>query len=82
MMTQTHTAKILDNLTSKWVSLAELRKAAGLTRADFDAAIMDLYDAGAIRVEAQPFRWRITPEDVAAAIRIGGEDRHLVGRTR
>ena len=81
MTTETHTDKILNNLNPQgWTRIAELRENSGLTKLQFDEAILSLHEAGLVRLEAQPFRWRINQGDEAAAIMLGGEWRHMARR--
>jgi hypothetical protein len=62
-----------------WVSLLDIREALrGTPRADVDQALRNLLQSDDIRLEPEPMRWRITADQDAAAIRIGGEDRHLI----
>lgn len=62
-----------------WVSLAALRPLLDdLTRADVDAALVELSRADGVALSAEPNRKALTPEDEAAAVRIGGEAKHLL----
>ncbi|GAA2143592.1 hypothetical protein [Glycomyces algeriensis] len=62
-----------------WVSLADLRpELEGVERESLDRLIHDLHVAGDVTLIPEENRRSITPEDREAAIRIGGEDRHLI----
>jgi len=62
-----------------WVGLARLRRhLSDVVQADLDAALHRLNRAQEISLVADADQRRLTPEDRAAAIRIGGEDRHLL----
>lgn len=67
--------------TDGWARLATVRMESGLTRAAADAALHELHTAGAIRLEPQPHRHRLTAADHAAALLLGGEPRHLITAT-
>ncbi|MCY1138211.1 hypothetical protein OWR29_09395 [Actinoplanes sp. Pm04-4] len=60
-----------------WIDLAQLRPLlAGTTRAEQDRALVRLLEFDDVRLEPEPHRHRLGDEDRAAAVRIGGEDRH------
>jgi hypothetical protein len=62
-----------------WVSLSDLRpELEGVDRESLDQLIHDLHVAGDVTLIPEENRRSITPDDRAAAIRIGGEDRHLI----
>jgi hypothetical protein len=62
-----------------WVGLARLRRhLSDVVQGDLDAALHRLNRAQEISLVADADQRRLTPEDKAAAVRIGGEDRHLL----
>jgi hypothetical protein len=62
-----------------WVRLAELRPLLnGTTRTDVDTVLKNMSKAGHAHLAPDPDRKSLTPEDREAAIRIGGEDNHLL----
>lgn len=62
-----------------WVSLTDLRsKLQGVERTSLDQLIHDLHIGGDVTLIPEENRRSITPDDRAAAIRIGDEDRHLI----
>lgn len=62
-----------------WVSLVDLRAALeSVERESLDMLIHELHVAGDITLLPEENRRSITPDDRAAAIRIGSEDRHLI----
>ncbi len=63
----------------RFVALAAIRDhLTHLDRADVDTALVALLADDAVRLEPEPFGFRITPADRDAAIHVGGEDRHLL----
>jgi hypothetical protein len=61
----------------QWIGLAQLRPMlAGVSRAEQDRALVRLLDSDDVRLEPEPHRHRLEDEDRAAAVRIGGEERH------
>lgn len=61
-----------------WVRLAELREEAGLSRPDFDAAITAMGEDGHANLIPESRQADLTHADRAAALRFGGQDKHLV----
>jgi hypothetical protein len=62
-----------------WVGLVDLRPLlGGAARADVDAVLKELSKAGRITLVPESNRKALTPADHEAAIRIGGEDNHLI----
>jgi hypothetical protein len=62
-----------------WATLTDVRLLLGdVDRADVDAALRAMYTASGIDIAPEPNRKALTPDDHAAAIHIGGEDRHLL----
>jgi len=62
-----------------WVRLAELRPLLnGATRTDVDAVLKNMSKAGQAHLAPDPDRKSLTAADREAAIRIGGEDNHLL----
>jgi hypothetical protein len=60
-----------------YVELTELRPLiSGVSKAELDKALVRLHDAPDVRLEPEPFGHRIGAEERAAAVHIGGEDRH------
>lgn len=60
-----------------WVSLVKLRQALPqVSREDLDAALITMVHDGGAHLEPDPFGHRIGPDEKAAAIHLGGEDRH------
>lgn len=70
-------AKVLDTVKAlgqgHWVPLAKLRKAIS---GDLDATLIDLFRTGRLDLVPEDNRKALTAEDHAAAISIGGEDKH------
>lgn len=61
------------------VGLVEVRKhVAAWTRGEVDEALLHLLNGSRISLEPEPNRHRLTAEYRAAAVHIGGEDRHLM----
>ncbi|MFI5911041.1 hypothetical protein [Dactylosporangium sp. NPDC051541] len=62
-----------------WVSLTRLRPLFGdVSKGDLDVALERLYDAPNVQLEPEANQKTLTPEDRRAAVRIGGEPRHLL----
>lgn len=60
-----------------WVKLANLRaQLADVSRAELDKTLEQMLDSPDFQLEPEPFGHRIGPEERAAAVHIGGEDRH------
>jgi hypothetical protein len=80
--TKEHLSSAYFELTPRagdWVSLTELRsKLQGVERTSLDRLIHDLHISGDVTLIPEENRRSITPDDRAAAIRIGDEDRHLI----
>lgn len=67
----------------RWVDLAELRPLlAGIDRKRLDAEILRMHVAREATLIPEENRRAITPADRAAAIVVGGEDRHLISINR
>jgi hypothetical protein len=63
----------------EWVRLADLRHLlSDVPRAEVDTELMRLLDADEINIAPQSDQQRITAEDRAAALPIGGKDKHLI----
>lgn len=65
----------------RWIGLADLRdrlEATGLSRAEVDAALQDLAVEEGAHVQAEANQKTLTPRDRDAAVRFGGDDRHLL----
>ncbi len=62
-----------------WVSLSRLRPLFDeVSKADLDTALRRLLDAPDVNLEPEPNQKTLTVKDRRAAVRIGGEDRHLL----
>jgi hypothetical protein len=62
-----------------WVSLSRLRPLFGdVSKAELDKALGNLLNAPDVNLEPEPNQKTLKPEDRRAAVRIGGEDRHLL----
>jgi hypothetical protein len=62
-----------------WVSLTRLRAAfTDVARTDLDAALRKLERASDVNIVPESNRKTLTAEDQAAALRIGGQDKHLL----
>lgn len=62
-----------------WVRLARLRAALpGLPRPTLDAALTALFRAGLVQLAPESNRRALRPDDHDAALRLGGEDCHLL----
>ncbi|MEU7823461.1 hypothetical protein [Catellatospora sp. NPDC049133] len=62
-----------------WVSLTDLRRElTGASAVEVDAALMKMAVGGAIVLVPEDNQKTLTDEDRAAAIHIGGEDKHLL----
>ncbi|MDG6100914.1 hypothetical protein Daura_01730 [Dactylosporangium aurantiacum] len=62
-----------------WVGLADLREQlADLSRAEVDGALLALLDQGGVRIIPAANTKALKQRDIAAAVRIGGEDNHAL----
>ncbi|WP_329047044.1 hypothetical protein OG738_33365 [Amycolatopsis sp. NBC_01488] len=61
-----------------WVGLVDLRPKLGATTEEVDAALKELSRAGKVHLVPEENRKALTDADHEAAIRIGGEDNHLL----
>lgn len=62
-----------------WVSLSRLRPLFGdVSKAELDKALGNLLNAPDVNLEPEPNQKTLKPEERRAAVRIGGEDRHLL----
>ncbi|MEU5258896.1 hypothetical protein [Amycolatopsis sp. NPDC021455] len=61
-----------------WVGLVDLRPKLGAPAAEVDAVLKELSRAGKIHLVPEDNRKALTAADHEAAIRIGGEDNHLL----
>ncbi|GIH08024.1 hypothetical protein Rhe02_60910 [Rhizocola hellebori] len=62
-----------------WVSLSRLRPLFdNVSKADLDKALRSLLDAPDVNLEPEANQSRLTSSERRAAVRIGGEDRHLL----
>jgi hypothetical protein len=76
-----------DNLSQPgvdWIPLAKIRaELEGInTREEQDAALTHLFLTGKFRLIAEVNRKALTQEDRDAAVHAGGEDKHLIRRSR
>ncbi len=63
----------------EWVSLSRLRRELGdAQKGDVDRALKSLHGARDVNLEPEANQKRLSPEVRHAAVRIGGEDRHLL----
>ena len=60
------------------VGLSEIRARVSASPAQVNAALIRLLHSGRISLEPEPHRHRLTAASRAAAIHVGGEDRHLM----
>jgi hypothetical protein len=61
----------------KWVNLTDLRPRLGdVSKTEVDMVLVGLLDSADVRLEPEPFGHRIGAAERAAAVHIGGEDRH------
>jgi hypothetical protein len=63
---------------ARWVRLADIAKAKGLTAAEIAEGVSDLAGDADFRVEADPMGHRVTDADRAYGPMIGGEQCHLI----
>lgn len=62
-----------------WVSLRRLRpNLSGIDRSVVDAALVSLYTQSGITLIPEENQKSLTPDDRAAAVSIGGQDKHLI----
>jgi hypothetical protein len=61
-----------------WVALVDLRPKLGASAEEADAVLKELSRAGKVHLVPEDNRKVLTPADHEAAIRIGGEDNHLL----
>jgi hypothetical protein len=61
-----------------WVGLVDLRPKLGAPAAEVDAVLKKLSSAGKVHLVPEENRKALTAADHDAAIRIGGEDNHLI----
>ncbi|NUT47295.1 MAG: hypothetical protein HOV94_08275 [Saccharothrix sp.] len=62
-----------------WVRLAKLRpRLSGADKAEIDEVLLDMVRTGTVHLAPDSNRKVLTEADHAAAIRIAGEDNHLV----
>lgn len=62
-----------------WVGLADLREQlADLSRAEVDGALLTLLDQDGVRIIPAANTKALKKRDIAAAVRIGGEDNHAL----
>lgn len=66
-------------IPGQWVKLIEIQRTEGLTAAEMTAGLLWWMDnADGVQVEPNPFGWRVSAEERAEPIIIGGEARHLI----
>lgn len=62
-----------------WVGLADVRdELGGLPRAEQDAALQELAVQPGVHVQAESNKKALSPRDREAAVRFGGDDRHML----
>ncbi len=59
------------------LDIADLRALLDMSRTDATAALVEAHRAGMIHLEPQLYSHRVTDADTAAAIHLGGVDRHI-----
>ncbi|WP_424187573.1 hypothetical protein ACOBQX_07150 [Actinokineospora sp. G85] len=64
-----------------YVSLAALREAVGGDRAEVDRALLELDEQAGVSLIPEANRKSLTAAQRAAALRVGGEDKHLLAIT-
>lgn len=80
--TENHIRAAYISLNTEWASLTKIREMiAFIPRGEQDRALRALALDDMVRIEPQPLRHRITSADERAAIRVGGEDCHLIYMT-
>lgn len=63
-----------------WVTIATIAAATGMRPAEMATEINHLMATDEnFRAEPQPHRHRITADDKRYAVKIGGEERHMIG---
>ena len=62
--------------------LTELRNQLGGTREDQDSALLQLVKDRRIRLIPEENQQTLTPADRRAALRVSGEEKHLIGIPR
>lgn len=63
----------------EWVSITDVRaKLDDVGRAELDAEMLRLLDAGIVHIAPNADQQRLTPADRAAALVIGGKPKHLI----
>lgn len=71
--------KKLRTASNEWVSMADLRAGlAGIPAAKVDATLTRLAKAGTIRLIPEENQKTLTEADRAAAVKVAGEDKHLL----
>jgi hypothetical protein len=68
---------IAEQAGTQYVSIRVVREALG-NPAGFDQAMVNLYSAQDVDIIPQSAQQLLTAEDRAAAVRCGGQDKHLV----
>jgi hypothetical protein len=62
-----------------WVRLTEVRhRLSDVPRGELDAELLRLLDADEVNIAPESDQKSLTPEDRAAALSIGGKDKHLI----
>lgn len=83
-MTQTTEAAIaiifeaIGNRPNEWIRIAEVARITGLSQDELSRAIRELHDGEGFWADPEPFVFRISQEDKASEVLIGGEARHLI----
>lgn len=62
-----------------WIRIARLRPMVDATHEEFTATLTELTKTGYVHLVPESNRKVLTKEDHEAAIRIGSEDKHLLG---
>lgn len=66
------------NAGATWVSLASILDRMDPAKAEFDAAIIDLYLTGQAEIITEANRKTLTEDQRYAAVHMGGQDNHLI----
>lgn len=70
---------LLQLLTGRWISLADVRPhLTRWSRADQDNTLRKMARMGDVKLAPQSNQKRLTPEERAAAVTIGGQAKHCI----
>lgn len=68
-----------DRFNNDWVILTEIRDRVGGSKAEQDRVLLQLVKDRKIRLIPEENQKTLRPEDWAAGINVGGEQKHLMG---